>query len=78
MDLRRIKELRVDHDLSQQNVAELLGCSREVYRRYENGTRDIPLWALIRLATFYHCSTDYLLGLTNRRHYGAVHPALRK
>ena len=67
MESQRIEDLRVDNDLSQQTIADLLGCSREVYRRYEKGTRDIPIWALIRLATYYHCSTDYLLGLTKHK-----------
>ena len=39
----------------------------EVYRRYEKGTREIPVWALIQLAKLYHTSTDYILGRTNRR-----------
>lgn len=38
----------------------------EVYRRYEKGIRDIPVWALIQLADLYHTSTDYLLGRTDR------------
>ena len=40
---------------------------REVYRRYESGEREIPLWALIKLAELYHTSTDYILGRTDRR-----------
>ena len=36
--------------------------NREVYRRYEAGIREIPVWAVIRLAELYHVSTDYLLG----------------
>lgn len=36
---------------------------REVYRRYEKGIREIPVWAVIKLAELYQCSTDYLLGL---------------
>lgn len=39
----------------------------EVYRRYEKGTREIPVWAVIKLAEYYHTSTDYILGLTNKR-----------
>ena len=38
-----------------------------VYRRYENGKREIPAWALIKLADYYHTSTDYILGRTDRR-----------
>ena len=39
----------------------------EVYRRYEKGHREIPVWAVIQLADFYRTSTDYILGRTNRR-----------
>ena len=37
---------------------------RSVYRRYELGEREIPVWAIIKLAEYYHVTTDYLLGLT--------------
>ena len=37
----------------------------EVYRRYEVGLREIPVWALIKLAELYNVSTDYILGLTD-------------
>ena len=40
---------------------------RCVYRRYALGEREIPVWAVIRLAEYYHVSTDYLLGLTERK-----------
>lgn len=65
MYFRRIYELRTDHDLTQKAVAEMLDMNLQVYRRYEKGDRDIPLWALIRLADYYGTSTDYLLGRTN-------------
>lgn len=39
---------------------------RTVYRRYELGEREIPTWAVIKLAKLYNCSTDYLLGLTDK------------
>ena len=64
MYFRRIYELRTDHDLTQKAVAEMLDMNLQVYRRYEKGDRDIPLWALIRLADYYGTSTDYLLGRT--------------
>lgn len=71
MYFRRIEDMRIDHDLTQQNVADFLECNREVYRRYEKGTREIPVWALIRLAKFYDCSVDYLLGVTDsKRRFG--------
>lgn len=40
---------------------------RNVYRRYESGEREIPTWAVIKLAELYQCSTDYLLGLTETK-----------
>ena len=62
---RRIKDLREDHDLSQQNVADYLGMKQPQYSRYERGIRDIPTDVLIKLAVLYKTSTDYILGLTN-------------
>ncbi|MEE1314855.1 MAG: helix-turn-helix transcriptional regulator [Faecalimonas sp.] len=53
--------------LTQLQVAEYLGCQREVYRRYEKGTRQIPTDYLIKLAALYDVSTDFLLGLTNEK-----------
>lgn len=63
--LRRIYEMRVDHDKTQKWIAGLLGMNLQVYRRYEKGIRDLPLWALIQLADYYNTSTDYLLGRTD-------------
>lgn len=61
----RLKDLREDHDLSQQKVSEYLGMKQPQYSRYENGLRDIPTDILIKLAKLYNTTTDYLLGLTN-------------
>ena len=58
----RIRDLREDHDLTQQQVADILGCKREVYRRYEKGTRTIPVDFLIKLADYYGVSVDHILG----------------
>ncbi len=62
MQFQRIEDLRVDHDLTQQQVADILGCQREVYRRYEKGTRTIPVEFLIKLADHYKVSIDYIVG----------------
>ena len=67
MHFQRIEDLRVDSDKTQIEVAEYLNMHRAVYRRYEKGEREIPVWAVIKLAKFYQTSTDYILGLTNRR-----------
>ncbi|MGM9605551.1 MAG: helix-turn-helix domain-containing protein [Faecousia sp.] len=61
----RIRDLREDRDLSQEQIAEYLGMKQPQYSRYERGLRDIPTDILIRLAYFYGTSTDYILGLTN-------------
>lgn len=61
----RLEDLRVDHDKTQQEIANYLHCRREVYRRYEKGTREIPSWAVIQLADLYKTSTDYIFGRTN-------------
>ena len=61
----RLRDLREDRDLSQQQVAAYLGMKQPQYSRYERGLRDIPTDVLIRLAKLYSTSTDYILGLTN-------------
>ena len=67
MFFQRLEDLRVDADKTQAEIAEILNCKREVYRRYEKGIHEIPTWAVIRLAQYYHTSTDYILGLSNVR-----------
>ena len=62
---RRIRELREDHDLTQQALADMLGMKQPQYFRYEQGYRDIPTDILIQLADFYKTSVDYLLGRTD-------------
>lgn len=67
MFFQRLEDLRIDHDLTQDDVAKLLGCQREVYRRYEKGTRTIPVDFLIKLADYYGVSVDYLVGRTKSK-----------
>ena len=61
----RIRNLREDHDLKQEDIARLLHCTQACYSHYETGKRDIPTEVLIQLACLYHTSTDYILGLTD-------------
>ena len=61
----RLRDLREDRDLTQQQLAEQLHIRQNTYSQYENGRRQLPLDALIQLAQFYGVSTDYLLGLTD-------------
>ncbi len=65
MHFQRIYELRIDHDMTQQQVADYLVCNRLVYARYERGQREIPVSMLIKLADLYSTSTDYILGLVD-------------
>lgn len=63
----RIRDLREDRDLSQRQVAAMLGMSQTGYSKYETGENDIPTAILIKLARFYNTSIDYLLGETNHK-----------
>lgn len=75
MYFQRIRDLREDADLTQTQVAEILGIRQTVYSRYERGFQTIPLEHLIRLADYYHVSVDYLLGRTNNPE---ISPRIRK
>ena len=66
MYLKRVYDLREDSDLTQKKIAEYLGIHPNVYRRYEKGAREFPLELIVKLADYYHVSTDYLLGRTDR------------
>ena len=65
MFFQRLEDLRIDADKTKEEIAKVLNCRREVYRRYEKGIFEIPVWALIRLADYYNTSTDYILGRTD-------------
>ena len=67
MDTKRLRDLREDNDKTQQQIADMLNMHRSVYRRYESGEREIPVWAVIKLADYYRVSTDYLLGVCGGR-----------
>ena len=61
----RLRDLREDRDLSQTQLAKLLGMSQTGYSKYETGENDIPTHILIKLSRFYNTSIDYLLGESN-------------
>lgn len=65
--LIRIRELRKDSNMTQQQVADYLYTKHEIYRRYETGVCELPVWALIKLAELYGVSADYILGIDIRR-----------
>ena len=61
--MNRLKDLRNDHDLKQEDVAKKLNISRQYYSRYELGEIDLPIRHYITLAKYYNVSLDYLTGL---------------
>ncbi len=62
----RLKDMREDHDLTQEAVGKLLGTTQQQYYKYEKGIQEIPVHHLITLANYYRVTTDYLLGRTNK------------
>ncbi len=63
----RIRDLREDNDLTQSQIAKLLGCTQQTYSRYETGEITIDINSLITLAKFYKTSIDYLVGLSDKK-----------
>ena len=63
--ITRLRALREDNDLTQENMAEIGCISKKSYERYENGIRDIPLEVVVKYAKFYNISIDYIAGLTD-------------
>ena len=64
--IRRMRDLREDHDYTQEFVARFLGTSQTMYARYERGANELPLHHLLSLCRLYQVSADYLLGLSDR------------
>ena len=63
---RRLRDLREDHDKTQQDIADILGTSQTMYARYERGANELPLRHLLTLAENYGVSADYLLGRSDK------------
>lgn len=61
----RLRDIREDRDLTQKQIAEYLNVRQNTYSQYENGQRQLPIDALIKLAHYFNTSTDYILGLTD-------------
>ena len=67
MKFQRIQDLRIDSDLSQKKIGEILHISERSYSHYETGSRNIPIEMLIRLADYYDTTIDYLVGRTDNK-----------
>ena len=63
----RIRELREDNDLTQKQIAEVLGIDQRVYSNYEIGYRALPIEHLITLCKYYNVSADWILGLDGEK-----------
>ena len=61
--VKRIRDLREDHDKTQQEIADILGTSQTMYARYERGANEMPIRHLLTLCHYYGVSSDYILGL---------------
>ena len=59
--IEKLRDLREDNDLSQAQVAEVLGTSQTMYARYERGANEMPMRHVVTLCRFYNVSADNLL-----------------
>lgn len=65
----RIRDMREDNDLTQQQISKILLCDQSLYSKYERGEREVPITILIKLADYYKTSIDYLVGRTDNPKY---------
>ena len=75
--LEKLRGLREDNDLTQAQVAQILGTSQTMYARYERGANELPMRHLVTLCKFYNVSADYFLGTApdqRRRQKKALRP----
>ena len=63
----RLRALREDRDLTQKQLAAVLGVAQTTYSQYELGKRPLPIEFLLVLCRFYSVSADYILGLTTNK-----------
>lgn len=62
---QRLKDIREDRDLNQENIATVLKITRQQYQLYESGKRELKLNQLITLCRYYNLSPEYVLGFTD-------------
>ena len=65
--VKNIRDLREDHDMTQQEIADVLGTSQTMYARYERGANELPIRHLISLCRLFGVSSDFILGLEKRK-----------
>lgn len=59
----KLKEIREDRDISQKEIAKVLGVKQSAVSKYENGLREYKVEDIIKLCKFYNISADYILEL---------------
>ena len=64
---KRLKELRIENNYSQQEVADLIDITQVTYSHYELGRRSVSIQNLVKIAQIYNVSTDYLLGINDSK-----------
>ena len=62
----RLRDLREDADLTQEQLVKALGMHKTTYTNYEQGKREPPFELIIRLAELYNVSIDYIAGITDK------------
>lgn len=67
LQYQRLKDLREDNEIKQQEIARLLQTTQQTYSLWERGEREIPLHHMVTLARYYGVSMDYIVGLTNNK-----------
>lgn len=65
--IKIIRDLREDFDMTQQDVADVLGTSQTMYARYERGANELPIRHLLKLCDLYNVSADYILGIDAKK-----------
>ena len=61
--VKKIRDLREDHDKTQDDIAQVLKTSQTMYARYERGANELPIRHLLKLCEYYNVSADYILGI---------------
>lgn len=63
----RMRALREDNDLTQTDIAKMLGIAQTTYSQYELYKRPMPIEYLVALCKYYGVSADYILGLSDKK-----------
>lgn len=59
----KLKQLRTSHELTLEQVGDILNTTKQYYQKYEKGIRPLPIDRLKMLCEYYQVSADYILGL---------------